>query len=308
MVEGNGFTITGGGTTIRGLVINRFKEEDTATLDGCGIFLPNLAANTNNVIEGNFIGTDVSGTQKLGNESPGVCSFGQSINNLIGGTTLASRNLLSGNGRDGVAIDSSQNTVQGNLIGTDKGGTQNLGNGSSGVEVAGSGNLVRDNTIAFNASDGVTVFFDTSTGNRILKNSIFDNVGLGIDLNDDGVTKNDAMDVDTGPNDLQNYPVFGRRGVKTSSSGTTTIKGKLNSTPNTTFTVQFFSNPLDSKEEGKTFIGEKTDVTTDGSGNATFIFKPTQAVPVGQFVTATATDPSGDTSEFSTPRKVRKSS
>jgi hypothetical protein len=81
----------------------------------------------------------------------------------------------------------------------------------------------------------------------------------------------------------------------------TTIKGSLNSTPGKTYVVRFFSNP--SGDEGKTFIGQ-TSVTTDGSGNATFTFSPSQKVGLGQTVTATATSPAGDTSEFSAPRTV----
>ena len=64
------------------------------------------------------------------------------------------------------------------------------------------------NTIANNGGDGVTVVSNGATGNRIEKNSIHDNVGLGIDLGDDGVTANDNDDSDSGPNNLQNYPTI----------------------------------------------------------------------------------------------------
>jgi hypothetical protein len=307
MVQGNGFTITGGGTTIRGLVINRFKDESDGLFDGCGIFLPNLAPNTNNVIEGNFIGTDPSGTVDLGNELPGVLSFNQSIGNTIGGADLQDRNLISGNGGDGVAADSSENTVQKNLIGTDRNGTADLGNSGSGVEVSGAGNLVTENRIAFNGkdgfSDGVTVF--SGTGNRILRNSIFSNAGLGIDLVVNsftfGPTANDPKDPDTGPNNLQNKPVLDSA---ITSGGSTSIAGRLNSTPQKTFTIQYFSNP--SGNEGKKFLGQKS-VTTNANGiTGTFAFNPAQAVAVGDTVTATATQ-AGNTSEFSAPRTVASS-
>ena len=65
-----------------------------------------------------------------------------------------------------------------------------------------------------------------------------------------------------------------------------------------TFTIQFFSNPAGG--EGKKFVGQK-GVTTNANGNVTFEFQPAQAVPTGQTVTATATDPNGNTSEFSAP-------
>jgi hypothetical protein len=86
------------------------------------------------------------------------------------------------------------------------------------------------------------------------------------------------------------------------ASGKTTIKGKLNSTPNFSFTVRFFSNPKGT-DEGKVFISKKS-VTTDSNGNASFTFSPAKAVSVGRVITATATDPGGNTSEFSAPSKV----
>lgn len=110
-------------------------------------------------------------------------------------------------------------------------------------------------------------------------------------------TPNDAGDADSGPNGLQNKPVL--TSAKT-VSGKTTIKGTLNSTPDKTFTIEFFSNP--SGDEGKKFLGKKS-VTTDASGNASFTFAPATAISVGQTVTATS-DSTHETSEFSAPKKV----
>jgi hypothetical protein len=123
-------------------------------------------------------------------------------------------------------------------------------------------------------------------------------VGLGIDLNNDGATANDSQDLDTGPNNLQNKPVISS--AKT-TGGTTTIKGKLNSTPGTTFKVQFFSNPSGT-DEGKEFLGAK-NVTTGADGKANFT-KTVQKVSTGRAITATATDPGSNTSEFSAPKAV----
>jgi hypothetical protein len=87
------------------------------------------------------------------------------------------------------------------------------------------------------------------------------------------------------------------------ASGKSTIKGKLNSNASQTYTVEFYSNPAGT-DEGKKFIGQKS-VTTDSSGNASFTFSPATKVPAGPAITATATNGStGDTSEFSAPRKV----
>jgi hypothetical protein len=156
------------------------------------------------------------------------------------------------------------------------------------------------NIISANEYAGVGLYGDTATGNRILSNSIFTNGDLGIDLNDDGSTANDPGDADTGANDLQNKPVLSS--AKKSATGTTTIKGSLNSTPNKIFKVRFFSNP-EGTDEGKTFLGTKS-VSTNGTGNVSFTFSTKKQIGLGQNITATATSPGGNTSEFSGPRKV----
>ena len=121
---------------------------------------------------------------------------------------------------------------------------------------------------------------------------------LGIDLIPDGVTPNDAGDGDTGANNLQNFPVL--TSITSSSSNTTTV-GTLNSAANTQFRIELFSNSACDPTgygEGETLIGS-TNVTTDGTGNAGFTFNSSASVPVGHFITATATDPNNNTSEFS---------
>ena len=123
-------------------------------------------------------------------------------------------------------------------------------------------------------------------------------MGLGIDLGNDGPTLNDTGDTDIGANNLQNFPVITSA---VSGGGTTTVQGPLNSKPLTEFRLEFFSNTAcdpSGHGEGETFIGF-TDVTTDGSGNASFMVTFPIAVPAGQLITATATDPNGNTSEFS---------
>jgi hypothetical protein len=81
--------------------------------------------------------------------------------------------------------------------------------------------------------------------------------------------------------------------------------GSLNSTSNTAFTIQYFSNPPQSPTEGQRFKVQKS-ITTGDAGNGTFSFKLRRGkkIPVGQFVTVTATDPQGNTSEFSAPLEV----
>ena len=137
-----------------------------------------------------------------------------------------------------------------------------------------------------------------STGIAILSNAIFSNTGLGIDLDGDGVTANDPNDSDTGANNRQNFPLLS---PAISSGGRTTVRGVLKSTPNSSFTVEVFSNDLADPSgfgEGQTFLGAAS-VTTDSAGHVSFTIVVSSAVPIGHFITATATDPARNTSEFS---------
>ena len=311
----NGLTINAPDVVVRGLVINRFG--------GTGIFISGDGSDA--VIGGNFIGTDPSGTQAQGNNT-GVAAFGGGAN-FIGGREAAAHNLISGNFHGLVIASNAGNTIQGNLIGTNKDGTatpNNLGNTIEGVGIGSSNNIVGSaagdndldsNLIAFNGDEGIRI--GGGTGNRILNNRIHSNGKLGIDLiteNISGVTGNDgrAMDRDTGANNLQNFPAISS--AKTEGT-TTTIKGRLRSTPRKHFIIQLFSSPQKDPSgfgEGKEFMGERR-VTTNREGLGAFTFR-TGAI-TGAFVTATATrlvpDPSNptillptNTSEFSAAKKV----
>ncbi len=271
-----------------------------------------LHAGTNgNMVQGNFIGTNPAGTAAVPNGAGVEVSVGAQ-NNIIGGAVAGAGNLISGNGGavtfpNGILMGSpstNNNRVQGNLIGTQADGVSPLGNSASHGVVfigsAGSGNNLVGNTIAF--SGGAGVFADSGLANTISSNSIFSNSGPGIDLAPLGVTGNDNCDGDAGPNNLQNFPVL----TAAASAASTMIQGTLNSAANTTFTLEFFANPAcdpSGNGEGKTFIGSMP-VTTSGSCTSSFNFTFPIAVPGGQFVTATATDPTGNTSEFSACRQV----
>jgi hypothetical protein len=303
----NGLVIdSSDGSVIRGLVIN-----------GSGAHIVVRGDSVGNRIEGNFIGTDPTGTSGQVNRGEAVSIFGGPSQTVVGGTTPASRNVISGNDKDGLVIDGSQGTkVLSNSIGTTASNAGALGNGAQGVFIFGtsSDNLIGDgtsagfNTIAFNAQDGVDITESTATGNEISRNSIFSNAGLGIDLLGPGEdttsnvsTPNDAGDADTGPNNLQNKPA---PSSARTTSGKTTIKGTLSSRPGATYTIQFFSN-LSGTNEGKTFIGQKPALQVDGLGRGSFTFSPATQVALGKAITATAINEfTGDTSEFSAPKKV----
>ena len=274
-----------------------------------GVLLDGAGA-TSNAVQGNLIGTNAAGSAALGNSFFAVYLFSGASNNLIGGTVAgaADRNVISGNG-EGIVIDGTGtrgNLVQGNFIGTKADGVNPLGNTYTGIRIErnASNNIVggtgadTGNTIAFNGNGGVVVN-DSGTGNTISRNSIYANVRLGIDLDNDLVTPNDAGDSDTGPNNLQNFPVLSS--ASNLPSGGTEVNGSVNSTPNTTFTLEFFYSPTADSSgfgEGQTYF-DTAFMTTDGSGNVSFSFVSGTTVPAGQFVTATSTDPNGNTSEFS---------
>ncbi|PYS60097.1 MAG: hypothetical protein DMF76_14750, partial [Acidobacteria bacterium] len=254
-----------------------------------------------NIVQGNFIGTNAAGTAALGNGTGVLVS---QPNNTIGGTTVGAGNVIAGNSDMGLFIfDTTGIQVQGNLIGTNAGGDA-LGNLRWGVRISALNNTIggsgsgAGNTIAFNGLAGVAVSTGSNTGNAIRSNSVHSNAGLGIDLNEDGVTQNDSCDLDGGPNSRQNFPVIFSA---TSAGGNTIIQGTLNSTVQATFTIEFFSSPACDPSgfgQGKSFIGSTT-VTTDGSCNAAFNVSFPLSTSGGSSITATATDPSGNTSEFS---------
>ena len=152
------------------------------------------------------------------------------------------------------------------------------------------------NIIAFNTSAGVAVTGDASTGNSIRGNSIFGNGALGIDLGQDGVTPNQPGGSATGPNNLQNFPVL----TSAVPSATTSVSGTYAGTPDSTFTLDFYANATADPSgygQGQIYLGSTT-VTTDDSGNATFVVTGLNFTS-GEAISATATDAGGDTSEFS---------
>jgi CSLREA domain-containing protein len=291
----NGLKLAAGFSTIQGLAINRFS--------GAGI---RIESGDSNLIAGNFIGTDVTGAVALGNGSFGV-DIADTADNSIGGSEPGTGNVISGNAEGGIFIHGGQaslNSVFGNLIGTQVDGVSPLGNSGPGVvldENASFSNLASDvsgtgNTIAFNAGAGVLM--RGGTGNLVQANAIFANEGLGIDLGGDGVTANDVDDSDTGPNDLLNYPVLTH---VASYGGRTYLAGSLTSTPGSFFTLDFYASGAADPSgfgEGQSFFGSLS-VTTDAAGQAAFDVSFARSVAAGSFVTATARDVNGNTSEFS---------
>jgi hypothetical protein len=221
------------------------------------------------------------------------------------GSTTIDGNLIAANEGSGIDLidTSSGNVVTNNFIGVNAAGATTLGNAGSGVYIDSADNQIgtpaAGNSIAYNGSNGVTVALsDTDVRNTIRGDNIYFNGGLGIDLGDDGVTPNDAQDPDFGPNEFQNYPVLTSVSLAGSNA---TISGTLNSTPSSTFIIDFFASVIwdtSTFGEGQKYLGS-TAVTTDASGNASFS-ATVGGVPSGfNYFAATATDSVGNTSEFS---------
>jgi len=267
------------------------------------------------VMQGNLVGTNAAANAGIPNGANGahVSAFGAGASLMIGGPAAGAGNVISANSSVGLEITTlftAIATVQGNFIGTDESGAHALGNTSYGVDAqggiitiggtaAGQGNTIVNNGLAGIWVDdtGVTSTV-TVRGNSVDNNGLAPGwAGLGLDLANDGVpTHNDPLDADG----FQNFPNVASA---TPGGGSTEIQGVLHSKPSTLYNLDFYSNAACARFprnflEGHAYLGSG-QVTTDGSGNGTFDVVVPVAIAAGERVSATATDPAGNTSEFS---------
>jgi hypothetical protein len=226
-----------------------------------------------NVVQGNLIGLDATGTKPLPNGFStlvpttgfsGVVVSDGSFNNLIGGTTPGAANTIAFNAGPGVQIQDAATT----------------------------GNRVQGNSIYENGNLGIQLLASVEAG-RI-----------------DSVNLNAASDAvnHNGPNQMMNFPVLSSAYV---SGGSTTVSGALATgtingqpfLPNTVVTLDFYANSTTTADPtgygpGQTWLGSE-QVTTDATGNVKFTATGLAAPPAGEgLITATATDVAGSTSEF----------
>ncbi|MFO0960811.1 MAG: Calx-beta domain-containing protein [Isosphaeraceae bacterium] len=290
------------GNAFEGVRIDNGAQNNTVQGDGQGSQV--ISGNNNgvaivgnatafNAIVGNYIGTDATGTADLANALQGVL-IDSAPANTVGGPSAALRNLISANhwGVEIVNPGATYNSVQGNFIGTNAAGTGPLGNELDGVWIllGASSNTIggaspsQGNRIAYNIRDGVRIEND-SVGNAILSNAIASNGGLGIDL----------VSPPGRPNNLQPAPVLT---AVASSLTFTRIQGTQAGSPNTSYTIQFFTTASTGSVQGQAYLGQAV-VKTDASGFAAFSADVPVSIGAGQAVTATATDPFGNTSQFS---------
>lgn len=225
---------------------------------------------------------------------------------------------------------SNADTIQYNIIAQN--GTGAATGTYPGVQIGGSnaseqssGNVIKLNTIYKNIGPGINIVNSSSLTNKISQNSIYnngngsDNTGklkLGIDLAANGVTANDALDPDAGPNGLANFPVI--TGIAPGAPCQATVAGTYNGLATTQYYIEVFSSDVCNGDtsgvdynssvgnnygEGKTYLGASSVVTTDASGNANWTLNIALSSVSGKYLTAVAIQNNGaainSTSEFS---------
>jgi hypothetical protein len=281
---------------------NRIINNFVGNVAGDGCALDNASQNT---IQGNLFGFAYGGVVPAPIGQRCLTAYNGSANNLIGGIVSGQGNRF-GNAQGGLAMWNAQaSSVQGNYFGLTK---SNLPAGFTGEVIyldSGSsdnwigGTVIAARNVITGGNNGIAIGGATTMRNRIRLNSIFGSRALGINLwgNDGafGVTQNDNLDADTGPNALSNFPLI--TSIQTGAS-TLTVNGTLSALPSTTYTIDIFANGAANTSfhgEGQTYLGSVT-VTTNASGQATFT---TSVRKVGGLhISTTATDAAGNTSEF----------
>ncbi|HLO59988.1 MAG TPA: right-handed parallel beta-helix repeat-containing protein [Bacteroidales bacterium] len=227
-----------------------------------------------NSIQGNYIGTNHDGSAVLYNGPRGIL-IARGEGNQIGGTAPGEGNVISGHTCSGILIrfsESHDNLIEGNFIGTGPEGSDSLGNAQAGIELdygANNNRVGPSNVIMYNGYYGVYSLYDSTFGNTITGNLISHHIDAGI-MNEEGA------------NDTLECPEI--TDVTTSGVSGTSCSG---------CTVEIFS---DTGDEGEFFEGF---TLADNAGNFSW-----PGLVTGPYVTATATDLEGNTSEFSVPFEV----
>ncbi len=264
---------------------------------------PNTKANT---VLGNYIGLDATGTTPVvGTNTSGVGIQNGAQNNVVGGTSDGSRNFICGHQSYGMYFadaGTTGNSAQGNTIGLNPAGS-NVPNfrgvaffNSSQSNTVGGSTVGASNIISGNTNEGIAVFSSGSTTIKetFSRNSIFANGGKGIALYNGG-------------NNSQPFPTLSSATLSTPTNWSgTDIVGSLTATANTNYTIEFFASPTGDSSgfgQGQFFVGS-AGATTNAAGTAAFTMSLAAAIPVNYVIAATATDPNGNTSEFSADRTV----
>ncbi len=280
----------------------------------------------NNIVAGNLIGTDASGSLNLGNEWMGISIYSGSHDNKIGGSKEGEGNLISGNGNDGIRVGGISNLIIGNIIGLDLSETSPIGNTWDGIALygphnviggsePGEGNIIAGNKrigISFSDADSNDVignmlgtgktgseklgnFFSGislssgSNNNMIGPANVISYNGTGVFVNLDSTIHNTITRNSISNNSGQG--IWNSNGGNTELAAPSNIEvtsSQVTGTATANAIVEIFS---DDDDEGRVYEGT---VFADGTGNFSWMGTAT-----GPNVTATATDADGNTSEFS---------
>lgn len=255
---------------------------------GEGIEISHDANTAFNQVIGNYIGVGVDGLRPADTTAIRNTGYAISLEDGPADNQIGPGNILSNNVKGGLHLYGNGNTrnrIFENRIGVDLNNNP-AGNGGDGIHLRyhANGELIGPgNMIAYNAGSGVEMVDSDVDFNTITQNSIYANGGLGIDIAPLGVTPNDSGDFDNGPNNGLNFPVLSQATV-TSVTGTACA--------GCTIEVFIADSGAGAHGEGRTFVGADT-----ASGSGTFVVA-VAGVSEGQYVTATATDAAGNTSEF----------
>jgi hypothetical protein len=326
MVAGNWIGLNAAGTaasanTIWGIEVNSSGNTiggSTAAarnvISGNGDNGVYVRSGSNNVVQGNYVGTNAAGSAAVANGTTGVMVHSSTSNNTIGGSGAGQGNLISGNGGAGVRLRSGSggNTLRGNVIGLNAAGSAALPN-AIGIQIdaAGNNNPIGGtgsgdgNVIAGNTGNGIAVWGSpASQGNAILGNSIHSNGAIGIDLGTSAGTSGNGITANTGsktngePNLLMNHPVFTSaraRGSQLTVAGYIGTAAGQSAFAGSRVEV-FISDSTSANGSGRNLLGA---VTADASGNFSgTVTMPYNALRAGSVLTGTATDTANNTSEF----------
>jgi hypothetical protein len=254
--------------------------------------LGTVLVNQDELIQGNYLGTDVTGTKV---PTGSTNHYGISVNGsavTIGGTATGAGNIIAQSQDAGIALSGANNLVQGNWIGTNPQGSAALGLPTA-IQVNGSGDTIGG--AAAGAANIITNYVERgiySTGVTFLlisHNSIFssESAGAGISLLSDD-------------NGSIQAPVL--TSATANPDGSVTVQGTLTEplSGTGTYTLEFFASQVAGNGQGQTFLNPAVQVPIPDTGTHQFEVKFNSGLPAGQsFITATATDPNNATSEFS---------
>ena len=298
---GISFDNGGGGNTIGGTVpgsANVIASSDDAI---------DLGSN-DNTVEGNSIGTNAAETQVIGVDI-GVNIESNATGNTVGGTSAAAANVIAGVTDTAFLVTAGGNTFEGNFIGTDRSGSAYATVNDEGVRqlnyTSANANLYANNL--FENTQNYGLEFDNSPA-TVKGNTITGTGDVGVEIKEPSgvqVTQNSIHDDGT-PGIF--YEGAGGQGppipaLGTAAIGASTVEvtGTLSTPTNgATYNLEIFrnsaANGCAADAEGETYLG--TIAVTGNGGTASF----DSTVPIGgsgTAITATATDPTLTTSEFS---------